>query len=137
MSQNPYAPPQASIKGIIARARPRLLTVAVGLYLAAFPFFVARVAMGGHMKPFTVVFYMTLVGVYVALVALGLLKGQQWARVMVWVFTVLWTLSAFLSLLNAGLHERVLAMLIEVALESAASIMLCLSPVKEWFAPRA
>lgn len=137
MSENPYAAPKASIKDIVARVRPRLLTVAVALYLAAFPFFVTRVAMGGHMQPFTIVFYMTLAGVYTALVARGLFKGQQWARVMVWVFAVLWTMSAFLSLVSVGLHERVVAMLIEVALKSTASIMLCLSPVREWFAPRA
>jgi hypothetical protein len=136
MSGNPYAPPQTSVTDVVTRVRPRLLTVAVGFYLAAFPFFVARVAMGGHMQPFTVVFYMTLAGVYTALVAWGLLKGQQWARVMVWVFTVLWTMSALLSLLSAGLRERVVAMLIEIALKSAASIMLCLSPARGWFAPR-
>lgn len=134
MSENPYAAPQASVKNAVTRIRPRLLTVAVVFYLAAFPFFVTRVAMGGHMQPFTVVFYMTLAGIYTALVARGLLKGQQWARVMVWVFAVLWTMSAFLSLVSVGLHERVIAMLIEVALKLVASIMLCLSPVRAWFA---
>lgn len=141
---DPYSPPLAEIKGNSEPgvARPKIVVVLVCIYLAAFPLFAWRVALGGRMQTVVLLFWLTVFGLYVIGIALALLKGKRWARTLVLGFAAIWLCILLASLFRGAIQPgaawdlRGQIYVGETLLKALVATLLLLPASRKWFASR-
>ena len=99
--------------------------------------------MGGRMQIVVVAFWLTVIGLYVVAMAIALLKGKRWARLLVLGAAAIWFCLLLIAIARgagqsgAAVDLRGLIYVAEVLLKIAVAVLLLRPVSRRWFGRRA